>query len=197
MSSLFDFDKNSGNWESGWEFGGVASCYWSGGSLCMDGAGSWGENYWRVEVPDNVCAVWSLTEFEINWTNAANCFATISVWDKWGYRFWYGSLFGATSPQTKVFSKSGFSGKVNVKWIGVQNNINGAGYKLNDFEVRGLYACDYPGPGYGPEYDLLESKLYFSNTQFGSRLGSGIYVSGVDLDDESLGIIQTSNVRLG
>jgi len=192
----FSFDTGPGNWVSGNIDGAVANCYWSAGDLRMDGAG-WGNNYWRYQVPSGVCAVWDTTTIHIHWTNAANCFANVALWDWNDYQFWYGQLYGTTSPQDVLFHKSGSAGKYPIKHIGIRNNINGGGYKLHEFQISGLYSCDYPGPGYGPEFDLQESKLHFSNVQFGSRLGSGVYVSGVSFDDEPAGIIQTSNVRLG
>ena len=135
--------------------------YWSGGRLYMDGQGSWGDAYWRIEFPRGIYSVAGVSTITVGFYTGANVFFYLGYWN-WGETA-RGIGWTITSPATYTATRN-----EEVKCIGYWCGIHGVAY-MEYLELDG-----FTGIG----------DIYTSGVQLGSVSTNGIFTNGTQLGNK-------------
>lgn len=185
--TVFTFDSNAQGFVFK-EVSGSTNGYWTAGKLHMDGGNSWGDAYWRYELPSGYYAADGQTQITVTYHWPGNTFTGANLWFTDGTMSSAGSK-GDSSPLSYTADIDD-DGK-ELLAFGSQCSIYNNGWYTTQIEIEGMVGAD----GEAKELDIAD--VYTSSVQLGSRGSSAIYTANVHLGDQSSTGILTSGVRLG
>jgi len=138
--------------------------YWTAGQLNMDGLGSWGEAYWRLELDGaGVQAVNGVSKVKVHFHSPGNCFTQANIWWNDTDRTYSVTSSGSPNPIITTADRN-----QSVYALGVQCNIYNDGWYTYKIEL-----VDFE--------NLRKPVLYTYGVQLGSRGSSDIFTNGVRL----------------